>query len=82
MSTTQEQIANAIREVWRSGGQSELPMDDISTLSGDLALSSLDIAQLVVQLEQTLGIDPFRSGTAPVQTFGELVAVYEKALAP
>lgn len=80
MSTTRNAIAAAIQEVWNSSGQSALTIEDASTLGDQLKLSSLDVAQLVVQLEHTLGIDPFRSGTAPVQTFGELVNVYDKAL--
>ena len=36
-------------------------------------------ARIVVGLEQELGVDPFRDGASPVQTFGQLVSIYEKA---
>ena len=50
------------------------------TLSGDLGLESLDLAQLVAELELRLGVDPFAQGaTARIVTVGELISVYEKA---
>ena len=79
MSSVRNHVAQSIQDVWSSSGQQVLTIEDASTLGDDLKLSSLDVAQLVVQLEQELGVDPFRAGTAPVQTFGELVAVYERA---
>ena len=52
-------------------------------LSADLGLDSLDLAQTIVLLERSLGIDPFRtaSGTRPaIRSVADLVAVYTQAL--
>jgi acyl carrier protein len=53
---------------------------DEDALVGTLGLDSLDLAVLVVGLEQALGVDPFRQGARPVTSFGELVKLYEGVL--
>ena len=51
-----------------------------SALSADLALTSLDLAQLVAELEIELGFDPFTAGATVrgVRTVADLCAVYER----
>jgi acyl carrier protein len=45
-------------------------------LGGDLPIDSLDLATLLVVLEQRTGQDPFRAGFRQFDTLGELVALY------
>jgi acyl carrier protein len=50
----------------------------------ELGLSSLMLARLIIQLELALGTDPFADEVAvisDVRSVGELVNVYERALA-
>lgn len=51
------------------------------SLTNDLGLDSLDLAQLVAQLEMELGVDPFSSDVtvAEVRTVADLCRVYERA---
>ena len=53
-------------------------IEDGDTLMGKLQLDSLDLAVLVVRLEQQLGYDPFRTGRPLVNTVGQLIAIYEQ----
>ncbi len=50
------------------------------TLSGDLGLDSLDLAELTVRLEDRSGIDVFQNGI--VKTIGELLAALESPSTP
>jgi len=45
-------------------------------LGGDLPIDSLDLATVVVELEERTGRDPFRDGFVTFQTAGELAALY------
>lgn len=45
-------------------------------LDGDLALDSLDLAVLIVELEEITGRDPFRDGFREFTTVAELAALY------
>lgn len=58
--------------------EAPLILDD-DHLGDTLSLSSLDFAVIVVNLEEELGVDPFRSASPRVQTFGQLVQLYERA---
>ena len=71
-------IANVINKILTDSGRpaKEIGDDDILTVA--VGLDSLDLAVLVVSLEQQLGVDPFRDGASAVPTFGQLVAMYEK----
>jgi acyl carrier protein len=53
-------------------------------LAADLGLDSLDLAQTIVLLERSLGIDPFRSASTSrtVRTVSDLITIYETALGP
>ena len=55
-------------------------------LAKDVGLDSLDLAQTVVILERTLSVDPFRTapaegGRPAIRTVGDLVSLYERAIA-
>jgi sugar O-acyltransferase (sialic acid O-acetyltransferase NeuD family) len=78
-SKVRQAAETVIQRVLSESGREVKPISDDDTLSDVLHLDSLDLAVTVVGLEQELGVDPFRDGASPVQTFGQLVAVYEKA---
>ncbi len=73
-------VARVINRVLTDSGRPARTLRADDTLTGTVGLDSLDLAVLVVGLEQSLGIDPFRRGARPVQTYGELVALYESNL--
>lgn len=82
-----EAVREAIHAVYRDTGRAtrEIEADDL--LGSDLGLDSLDLAQVVVLLERSLGVDPFRRpqpgvATTPIRTVGNLSAIYSSALAP
>ncbi|MBP2299091.1 acyl carrier protein [Azospirillum picis] len=52
---------------------------DSRFLDGDLPIDSLDLATLLVVLEQRTGKDPFRAGFRQFTTVGELAALYTAA---
>jgi acyl carrier protein len=76
-------VASAIESVLRDTGRHTKPVDPAMLLAADLGLDSLDLAQTIVLLERSLGIDPFRSASTSrtVRTVSDLVAIYETALA-
>ena len=74
------EVVSAIEKVLTDSGRSKCAFADAATLTGDLGLDSLDLAVLVVTLEQRLGVDPFRDTTANARTLGDLVSVYNMAL--
>ncbi|WP_044558469.1 acyl carrier protein [Azospirillum sp. B4] len=52
---------------------------DTRFLGGDLPFDSLDLATLLVAMEQKTGQDPFRAGFRQFTTAGELAAFYLEA---
>jgi acyl carrier protein len=82
----QAAVAEAIATVLRDTGRTPGPLEPGMRLAGDVGLDSLDLAQAIVLLERSLGVDPFRSidpGTPrpPLRTVSDLVTAYEAALA-
>jgi acyl carrier protein len=57
---------------------SRMPLVSPSTrlLGGDLPIDSLDLATLIVELEEVTGTDPFRAGLVDFRTVGELCQLY------
>jgi len=80
-----ERVRNVMEEVIQQilvdAGRPPRDLQKTDRFTHDVGLDSLDLAVMVVQLEQRLGIDPFREGARPVATLGELAALYERALA-
>ena len=81
--TVPDAISTAIRTVLHDTGRDAKDVAPSMLLSSDLGLDSLDLAQTIVLLERSLGIDPFRSASTSrtVRTVSDLVAIYETALA-
>lgn len=78
-------VAAAIRTVLRDTGRAAGSIEGPMLLATDLGLDSLDLAQSIVLLERSLGVDPFRSAAAgsprpAIRTVSDLVAIYSQAL--
>lgn len=78
------EIDTAIRTVLRDTGREVEALGAESLLSADLGLDSLDLAQTVVLLERSLGIDPFRDAQAvpAVRTVADLRSLYSHVSPP
>ena len=79
-------VAAAIHTVLRDTGRPAREVAPGRLLAADLGLDSLDLAQTIVLLERSLGVDPFRAAPAavprpPIRTVSDLVSLYESALA-
>lgn len=77
-----EAVSAAIRSVLEDTGRATKPVESTMLLAADLGLDSLDLAQAIVLLERSLGIDPFRSASTPrtVRTVADLISIYTSAL--
>jgi acyl carrier protein len=73
-----ETIEQAIHEVLAGSGRAPKAICPEHALSAEIGLDSLDVAQVVVLLEQRLGVDPFRVGGRSIRTFGDLHLAYRK----
>jgi acyl carrier protein len=73
-------VESAIQHVLASSGRGGQLLKDEDPLFAKIGLDSLDLAQVVVALEQELGVDPFRKSGPPIRTFGDLVRAYQTAL--
>jgi acyl carrier protein len=62
----------------RARGEQAPRIDESTVLLGgrDLTIDSLDLATLVVELEQITERDPFRTGFKDFRTVGELLRLY------
>ncbi len=70
-------IAEELARIAADKGESLPPIGPESVfLGGDLPIDSLDLATLLVVLEQRTGQDPFRAGFIQFNTVGELAALY------
>jgi len=75
------EILNKIKEIIASIAASKgAPVPQIHSgtllLGGGLPIDSLDLATLIVELEGTTGIDPFKKGFVNFRTAGELAKLY------
>ena len=81
--TVPDAISTAIRTVLHDTGRDAKDVAPSMLLSSDLGLDSLDLAQTIVLLERSLGVDPFRSeaaGRPSIRTVGDLITVYSEAM--
>ena len=72
--------SEVMNNVLTDSGRTSRDFSDEDHLTDTIGLESLDLAVVVVELEQALGMDPFRTGTPRVATFGDLVRTYEDAI--
>lgn len=81
--TVPDAISTAIRTVLHDSGRNADDVAPPMLLSADLGLDSLDLAQTIVLLERSLGVDPFRAAAAgrpAIRTVADLIAIYTEAL--
>jgi len=76
-------VCDAILRVLReSGREPGRDLEAATLLVDDLGLDSLDLAQTVVLLERSLGVDPFRQEAIEqpsLRTVGDLISIYAKS---
>jgi acyl carrier protein len=75
--TTVNLVTEAIREVMRQNGRKEIELKPETDIMKDSALDSLDVAQVVVMLEEKTKKDPFAKGFIRFRTIQELADLYE-----
>jgi acyl carrier protein len=78
-------IVAAIRQVLHDTGREPGSLEAGMLLAADLGLDSLDLAQTVVLLERSLGVDPFRvpppgSGRPAIRSVADLAGIYSQAI--
>ncbi len=74
-----EQLEAIIRDIARSKGASVPKLTESTLLLGDnLPIDSLDLASVVVQLEEATGYDPFSEGFIEFRTASDLARLYAK----
>jgi acyl carrier protein len=70
-------ILREVTGMLQGKGAAVPPMNrDTVFLGGDIDIDSLDLATLVVLLEEHTGFDPFRAGFRNFSTVGELADLY------
>ena len=73
-----ELVRDEIRQLLEERAEPVATVSDMDKLAADLGFSSLDLAQLVAQLEQRVGEDPFAElvPITSVRTVRDLVDAY------
>lgn len=78
-------VVTAIRQVLHDTGREPAAVEPKMLLVADIGLDSLDLAQTIVLLERSLGVDPFRA-PAPtpvrpaIRTVADLVGIYGQSV--
>jgi len=83
--STTAAIVAAIGQVLHDTGRVADAVEPQMLLATDLGLDSLDLAQTIVLLERSLGVDPFRappvgSARPAIRTVADLVSIYSQGL--
>ena len=78
MNTLRNTICETIADVAREAGRDISEINDDHLLREKLGFDSLDLAVIVVRLEQRLGIEPFRVQQRSVRTTGDLISAYQE----
>lgn len=73
-----------IRTILEDKGETVGVIDGADKLNATLGLTSLDLAVLVVELEQALGVDPFASqvSVTAIRSVDDLIGAYRLAFDP
>ena len=72
-----ELVLTVLREVLVENGVPSIKMGPETRILEDTPLDSLQLALVVVKLEEATGKDPFSNGFLPFRTVGELAALYD-----
>jgi acyl carrier protein len=87
--TVMSAVVAAIRQVLHDTGREPAAVEPGMLLAADIGLDSLDLAQTIVLLERSLGVDPFRAPVRAVvegavrpaiRTVADLVGIYGQAI--
>jgi acyl carrier protein len=71
-------VRETVHEILARRGADAVALTPGTHLFDDLEMDSLEVAELSVVLEETLGRDPYTEGLVP-QTVGEILAFYATA---
>ena len=74
--TPLEVILKATRDLLDRKGADTSALDETTRFLEDLPIDSLDLATLIVDLEERTGQDPFRAGFRSFTTIGDLAGLY------
>ena len=82
MEQTEKVIKTIIQEILEQKPYKVPEIKDELRIIEDLGFSSLDIAQLIAQLEMELDVDPFSEGAliSSIRTVKSIVEVYQACL--
>lgn len=70
-------IPQVVNRVLEEKGYESQEMDESTRLlGGDVPIDSLDLAAIVVELQERTGRDPFAQGFREFRTVGELATLY------
>lgn len=70
-------IQTSIDRILQAKGVPPTPVsDDTALLEGQIPIDSLDLAEIVLELQSSTGRDPFESGFVEFRTAGELAALF------
>lgn len=76
MADVETVIRTVIATLLQRRGLTDVEMTGETSLSEDLGLDSLELAELSATLEDEVGRDPYTEGVAP-RTLGELIGFYD-----
>jgi acyl carrier protein len=73
-------ICQRLQEAAAARGAGRIEVNgETAILGGTLPVDSLDLAAIVVELENVTGRDPFRDGFINFRTVGQLARMYSEA---
>lgn len=70
-------VSDSIQEVMIQNGKEVSSVKPETDILNETSLDSLDLALVIVMLEEKTGKDPFSKGFIPFRTVGELAKLYE-----
>lgn len=73
------EISKIVRRMLEDKGEEVATIDaNTELLGGAIRIDSLDLAMLVLEMENVIGFDPFAEGFIEFRTAGELAKLYAK----
>lgn len=73
------EISTIVRRMLEDKGEEAATIDaNTELLGGAIRIDSLDLAMLVLEMENVVGFDPFAEGFIEFRTAGELAKLYAK----
>ncbi len=70
-------VERTLNQILKDKGEAPAVLTaDTLVLGGSLAIDSLDLAQIVLELQSMTGCDPFEAGFVEFCTIGELASLF------